>query len=558
MTLLRDDRNVFPMHAEDIKRILVLTVTDEEGTSGRGNTLNSQVKVRVPDIETAFIDPRSTQADIDRIMLKADSVDAIIVGMYVKWRDKKGTISLPDTTVSLLKNFFKIDKPMAVTAFGSPYTLRQLPQVPSYLCAYETVSLAQRAAVRAIFGEIPIRAKLPVSIPGFYEIGDGLERSVRKMELVRNINDSILSDAYDVLENAVNDSVFPGAQIAIIRRGELIASKSFGRQTYNPASPKITAETLYDMASVTKVAATTLVAMRLWEKNKLVLDIPIKSYLPEYGGGEKDNVTLRHLLTHSSGSHWWIDLWNKASNKEEAYKYIYGLPLDFSPGDSMIYSDLGLVLIMDILETVTGSTLNRLAYRAIYRPMGMKNTMFNPPKTLLSRIAPTEIGGSMNRALIHGDVHDENTHFLGGVSSQAGLFSTAEDMAALAQMLINGGIYRHRRFFKPATIQEWTMRQHITESSDRALGWDTPSDKASSAGDYFSKESYGHMGFTGTSFWVDPKREVAIILLTNRVHPTRDRGGMYQVRRNFHNEAMKAILKEMGEPLTETDMAEVN
>ena len=556
MTLLRDDKNIFPLHAEDINRALVLTITDEENTAWRGNTLNSQVKTRVPNIETAFMDPRSTQDDIDKIMLIADSVDAIIVGVYVKWRDRKGTISLPDTIVTLLKKFFKIDKPMAVTAFGSPYTLRQMPEVPSYLCAYETVSLAQRAAVRAIFGEIPINAKLPVSIPGYYEIGDGLVRPARKMELVRNINDTLLSEAYEVLDKAIKDSVFPGAQIAVVRKGELIASKSFGRQTYDPASPIITAETMYDMASITKVAATTLVAMGLWEKKKLVLDIPIKSYLPEYGGGEKDDVTLRHLLTHSSGSHWWVDLWNKASNKEEAYKYIYGLPLDFSPGDSMIYSDLGLILMLDILETVTGSTLDKLANRAIYKPMGMKNTMFNPPKSLLYRIAPTEIGGSMDRPLIHGDVHDENSNFLGGVSTHAGLFSTAEDMAALAQMLINGGIYRHRRFFKPSTIQEWTTRQYITESSDRALGWDTPSDHGSSAGDYFSKNSYGHMGFTGTSFWVDPTREIAIVLLTNRVHPTREKGGMYRVRRDFHNAAMKAILKEMGEPLTETDMAE--
>ena len=171
MTLLRDDKNIFPLHAEDINRALVLTITDEENTAWRGNTLNSQVKTRVPNIETAFMDPRSTQDDIDKIMLIADSVDAIIVGVYVKWRDRKGTISLPDTIVALLKKFFKIDKPMAVTAFGSHYTLRQMPEVPSYLCAYETVSLAQRAAVRAIFGAIPINEKLPVSIPGYYEIG---------------------------------------------------------------------------------------------------------------------------------------------------------------------------------------------------------------------------------------------------------------------------------------------------------------------------------------------------------------------------------------------------
>jgi CubicO group peptidase (beta-lactamase class C family) len=217
----------------------------------------------------------------------------------------------------------------------------------------------------------------------------------------------------------------------------------------------------------------------------------------------------------------------------------------------MIYSDLGIIMIGEILETVTGKSLDKLVTEMIYQPMGMKNTMFNPQPDLLARIAPTEIGGSMNRGLIHGTVHDENTFFFEGISSHAGIFSTAEDLASLAQMLLNGGIYNHMRFLAPQTIQYWTTRQNLPPGSDRALGWDTPCDVESSAGDYFSPGSFGHLGFTGTSMWVDPNREIAIILLTNRVHPTRERGGMYQVRRDFHNAAMKALLIRMGEEIPE-------
>jgi CubicO group peptidase (beta-lactamase class C family) len=465
----------------------------------------------------------------------------------VRWGSFRGTVSLPDTTAKFLNQLLKKDKPMAVIAFGSPYLLRQIPEAPSYLCAYQTDPPAVSAAIRALFGEIPLAAKLPVSIPGLYNIGDGIDKPAYEMELVKNIDDGILSDAYNVLETAIADSVFPGAQIAIVRNDTLIASRSFGRQTYDLDSPAITPATIYDLASVTKVAATTVTAMQLWENDKIKLDIPVKSYLPEFTGSAKDSVTMRHLLTHSAGAHWWVDLWNKAQNKEEALNYIYQLPLDYTPGDSMIYSDLGLILIGQILETVTGKPVDRLAAEMIYKPMGMDNTMFNPPKDLLSRIAPTEIGGSMNRGLIHGDVHDENAFFFNGVAPHAGLFSTAEDFAALAQMLLNGGIYKHHRFFSPHTIKYWTSRQNIPEGSERALGWDTPSDHGSSAGDSFSGGSFGHLGFTGTSLWIDPNRKIAIILLTNRVYPTRERGGMYEVRRNFYNRAMRALLKDMGE-----------
>ncbi len=550
MTLLRDENHLFPLAAEKLDSVLVVTITDRENAT-YGAPLNREVQRRVPYVKTAQIDPRSTPEEIAKIIACADSVDAVIAGVFVTWGSYKGSASLPDTTAKLLEDFFRVPTPTAVIAFGSPYLIRNLPPVSSYLCAYGVGSTAVRAAMRAVFGEIPVTGKIPVSIPGHFDIGDGLTRPARKMELAREINDDIFKDAYAVLEQAIRDSIFPGAQVAIVHDGKLLASRGFGRQTYAPDAPPIDTQTMWDLASVTKVVATTVASMMLWEEGRIKLDIPIKSYLPKFSGGRKDSVTLRHLLTHSSGAHWWVDLWNKAKNKAGALDYIYQLPLDFTPGDSMIYSDLGLIMAGEILYTVTGKPLDELTRDMIYRPMGMKNTMYNPPRRLLPRIAPTEIGGSMNRGLIHGEVHDENAFFLGGVSAHAGLFSTAEDLAALAQMLINGGAYRHHRFMWPQTIQYWTTRQNLPPGSTRALGWDTPSAEKSMYGDYFSPGSFGHSGFTGTTFVVDPNRRIGIILLTNRVHPTRQRGGIYQVRRDFHNAVMKALLTALGEPVEE-------
>jgi len=552
MTLLRDDAHIFPLKADRLDSVLVIAVTDRDWGYLYERRLRQAVAARIAHVKSVLIDKRTCPEQIEQIAAQADSAQAVIMGFFVTLGSYKGSITLPDTTAEMIARLFQIRKPMAVISFGSPYLIRQIPQAPSYLCAYHSSALAVRSAIRAVFGEIPVQGKLPVSIPGFFPMGAGLTRDVYPMKLEKHIDDAFLKDAYLVLEKAIADSIFPGAQIAIVQDGELIASRGFGHQTYDPNSPAVDTTTMYDLASVTKVAATTVVAMKLYEQRKLRLDIPVSSYIPEFHGGLKDSVTVRHLLTHSAGMHWWVPLWKYAKTREEALQYIYSLPLDYTPGDSMIYSDLGMIMVGRILEIVTGKPLDVLARELIYQPMGMKNTMFNPPDSLLPRIAPTEIGGGLNRGLIHGEVHDENAFFLGGVSAHAGLFSTAEDLAQLAQMLINGGIYRHHRFYRPETIREWTTRQNLPPGSERALGWDTPSDENSSAGDYFSPGSFGHLGFTGTSIWIDPNRKVAIILLTNRVYPTRERGGMHQVRRDFYNAAMKAILERMGVPVSQS------
>ncbi|MEJ2634074.1 MAG: glycoside hydrolase family 3 N-terminal domain-containing protein [Calditrichia bacterium] len=546
ITLLRDEKNVIPFKADRLDSVLVVAITDREWSYTYRDMLEREVSRRIPYVRSALIDPRSSAEEIKEIISEADSSQAVIAGLFITWGSYKGSVTMPDTTVKLLHELFSIEKPMAVVSYGSPYLIRQIPEVPTYLCAYATDHLAVRSSMKAVFGEIPLNAKIPVSIPALAEIGDGLSRPPYDMELVKEIDDDFMADAYQSIDQAIADSVFPGAQIAVVHDGKLIASRSFGHQTYDADSPEITSETMYDLASVTKVIATTAIAMRLYEQKKLRLDIPVKSYLPQFSGGMKDSVTVRHLLTHSAGILWWDALWKNAKTKEEALNYIYSLPLVYAPGDSMIYSDLGLIMVGQIIETVTGRSLDQLARQMIYEPMGMTETMFNPPKSLLSRIAPTEIGGSMNRGLIHGEVHDENAFFLGGVSAHAGLFSTAQDLAKFSQMLLNGGIYKNKRFYSPETIKYWTTAQNIPPGSNRALGWDTPSAKGSSAGDYFSTGSFGHLGFTGTSIWIDPNRKIAIVLLTNRVYPSREKKGIYGARREFYNRAMKALLQKMG------------
>jgi len=222
---------------------------------------------------------------------------------------------------------------------------------------------------------------------------------------------------------------------------------------------------------------------------------------------------------------------------------ILNTELDFNPGEKYQYSDLGMILLMDIIEKVAGKKIDYLSRNWIYKKIGMSNTMFNPDYDLLNRVVPTEYDSLFRKKMIHGIVHDENAFLLGGVSGHAGLFSTAEDLGKFGQMMINKGSWLGSRYFRSSLIRQFTKRQNFPKGSERTLGWDTPSRNGrSSAGDFYSHNSFGHLGFTGTSIWIDPDNEVVIVLLTNRVHPTRKNNHIYSVRRKFHNYTMKAIL----------------
>lgn len=323
-----------------------------------------------------------------------------------------------------------------------------------------------------------------------------------------------------VVQDFIDRGAFPGAVLAVGYQGEVIHLQPYGHQAYDDEAAPVTAETLYDLASLTKVVATTTMAMILVDEGRLELDTPVQHLLPGFVGENKEKVTIRHLLTHSSGLPAWAPLYETLEGKETYVDSIQAMSLAYEPGTQAVYSDLGVILLGAILEKTAGEPLDTFIRRRVFEPLGMENTLFLPPPEWCGKIAPTEFDSTRGR-FIHGEVHDENARALGGVAPHAGLFSTAGDLARFAQMVLNRGILDGTRIISEETVERFTRRAGVPNST-RAIGWDTKSAEGSSAGDLFSPTSFGHTGFTGTSLWIDPERRLFVILLTNRVLPTRD------------------------------------
>jgi CubicO group peptidase (beta-lactamase class C family) len=284
------------------------------------------------------------------------------------------------------------------------------------------------------------------------------------------------------------------------------------------ASPRPDENTLWDMASLTKVVGMTSAMMQLTEAGKVELDAPVQRYLPEFRGPGKERVTVRHLLTHSSGLPGWRPLYKETTTPMEARALAVATALDTLPGVRMVYSDLGAIILGQVVERVSGEQLDEYLTRHVFGPLGMASTRYLPGKDLLPRIAPTEFDPWRQRQ-IRGEVHDENAFALGGVSGHAGLFSTGHDVARLTRMYLNGGTLAGVRIVSAESIRRFTTVQD-SALSNRALGWETPNG-TNSAGHLLKRPAFGHTGFTGTSIWVDPSRDLFVILLTNRVNPTR-------------------------------------
>lgn len=348
-----------------------------------------------------------------------------------------------------------------------------------------------------------------------------------------------------IMAEALAEGAAPGAALAVARHGRLVHLRGYGTTDIAPTSTSVTDSTLFDMASLTKVIATTTAAMILEQEGWLDLDRPVHEILPALDAPDKAAITVRMLLTHSGGFISGAPLWRDAAGRAEFLRSMNERPLAYAPGDSSIYSDWDLILTGWIIEEITGRSLDAFLEERVWRPLGMRDTGFNPLAVapvpagehctvtlrpghpLLGQISATEQDTVYRHRPIHGIVHDENACALGGVAGHAGLFSSARDLSVFAQMMLNGGEYNGVRILDANTIARWTARQN--PHSSRALGWDTPSPGAS-AGRYFSPRSFGHTGFTGTSIWIDPERGLFVVLLTNRVNPT---------RRNFRHEPLR-------------------
>jgi CubicO group peptidase (beta-lactamase class C family) len=333
----------------------------------------------------------------------------------------------------------------------------------------------------------------------------------------------------------------PGMSIAVGRYGRLLYERGYGATDWAPDAERVSDSTLYDLASLTKVIATTTAAMILEEEGRLDISRPVRDYVPEFSAADKAPVTVRMLLTHSGGLEAGADLYTRARGRAEYLTLLNSRPLTYAPGTQTVYSDWDMVLLQAVIERIDGEPLDQFIGRRVFAPLGMRDTRFNPDTTdvaLRRRIAPTAIDTSRG-GLLWGVVHDANAWALGGVSGHAGLFSSARDLAVFAAMLMNGGQYGGVRILRPETIARWTARQ--SGMSSRALGWDTPAPAASS-GRYFSPRSFGHTGFTGTSLWIDPERGVFVVLLMNRVNSRGENERHTQLRRDVSDAVQRAIL----------------
>jgi CubicO group peptidase (beta-lactamase class C family) len=343
--------------------------------------------------------------------------------------------------------------------------------------------------------------------------------------------------AFNVLREAIGARAFPGAAVAVTYRGEIVILKGIGRFTYDPNSPAVEATTIYDIASVTKVVSTTTVAMLLYEHGSLDLNARVVDFFPEFDTEPgKKRVTLRMLLAHSSGLPAYEKLYQRAKTREELLNLALLSPLQNPPLSRAEYSDLGFIILGEILSKLAREPLDRYSAEEIFRPLRMLFTGYKPREDWRPFIAPTVDDRDFRGRIIQGEVHDENAFVMQGVSGHAGLFSNAPDLAQFALTMLRLG----SPILKPATLNLFTRREALPEGTSRALGWDTPS-VPSQSGQTFSSRSFGHLGYTGTSLWIDPVRQLSVALLTNRVWPDRSSQAIKYIRPRFHDTIVQTL-----------------
>lgn len=555
----------------DYNKVAHLGLTENKNSQKYLLPMKDRLNSSYPDLKQIIVTEKVNDKKINEITNELKDVDLVFISVVVRIRMNKGIATIDPSYASLLKRLHQKGIPFIVTSFGSPY-LPSYDYIDTYVAAFGYGSVLVDAAADALLTDVSITGRLPVGLDK--KLIRGNQILVHRNE---NYEDKIdISYSLSIIDSSINANIFPGAQVYVSQYGKTILSRGFGYHTYRK-SKEVSTETIFDLASITKVLSATPIVMKLVNDNELDLDQPIKEFFPGFKNAGKDTITIRHLLIHESGlsAYHRYFLEEKYKSRGDILKNIINRRLTYETGSEYKYSDLGMILLGTVLERIGGNDLHALANSWFYKPLGMNKTFYNPPANQWKNIPPTEktvipigTGNKSFRSKIanistrlfgpkkslsydlfprktaHGYVHDENANLLGGVSAHAGLFSNAEDLGKYGQMLLNGGIIQEKKILDKDLISLFTARQSTVDEANRGYGWDRPDrDGTSSAGDYFSDKTFGHLGYTGTSFWIDPEQELIVVLLTNRVYPTRDNPGIKHVRRKFHNTLIKSVLQ---------------
>lgn len=525
------------------------------------------------------------KSNYDSMLQKLKKHNLVIVGLHgIKNRGGKSNYGIGPHVASFLKQLQKQTRVVFV-GFGNPYSLQSFTEMQNLICAYEDNDATRKAAAQLIFGAIGANGKLPVSIGAEYEAGYGIDlkdigRTGYSYPSQQRMDWETLKKIDEIANEAIDEKATPGCQILVTRNNEIVFKKNYGYLTYDKKQA-VNDSTLYDLASVTKVLATTQALMMLHSLGSIHLDSTLSYYLPELKGSNKESMTIRKVLAHQAGLYPYLDHWrqtlnkkNKLDNRLYCYKVgdsifcnkvsddlfasryvedsIYAwsieselIDVDEETGEYPYrYSDIGYYFMVKIVEKTTKMEFDQFLSEALYKPLGMSVLGYNPLNRLgKENIAPTEEDDYFRKSMIHGTVHDQGAAMFGGIAGHAGLFSNAIDIAKILQMDLNEGSYAGEIFFKKETIDEFTRKQF--ENNRRGIGWDkVDMEGRGSTSEYSSPRCYGHSGFTGTTVWVDPEYDLIYIFLANRIHPDADNKKLLStdVRTRIHDVIYESIV----------------
>lgn len=564
LCLVKDENNLIPLNAEQ----KIVSVAIGTGAKTKFQTELTQ-KVQATTIQ---LSKNAARSSFDQALNKLTQADIAIVSIHSTSKYPPNFGITTNTSYFVQKATQKTK--VILVDFGNPYNLAKFPGQKSVLMAFEDNDVNQVKAVQALIGEIGVTGRLSVTVGSDYPVNSGVITSptglMNKAEPIDlGMNPNNFKEIDQIMDRAIRIGATPGGQVLVAKEGKIVYNKSFGKQTYTNGVA-VENDHLYDLASITKVAATTLSIMKLVEDGVIDLDDKMAKYLPELIGSNKSYITIRMVLQHKAGLKAWIPFYYETIKDPDLYDSVYSLyptathntyvgcglymmdsykdhifkqiiESDLGTRGKYKYSDLGMIMMKELIERVTQEPFNTYVQENFYYPMGLTHLTYLPlDKFDESKIVPTAMSPDMRKGIVHGFVHDPAAAMLGGVSGHAGLFGNAESLAHLMQMLLNGGEWNGMQYLRPETIQMFTKQQ--TSDSRRGLGWDKPEFHPryiNPASDHASRECFGHTGFTGTMVWVDPKYDLIYVFLSNRVYPDQDNKKL--IREGVRTKIMDAI-----------------
>lgn len=503
---------------------LLVTLVDRDEGQGDAFVAALRGPVRVDQGASIRLSNASSADEVAAAVDRIAAAENVVLAVYVKVRAFTGGLAVPANLQPVL-DALTDEQSVVLVSFGNPYLVRSAPRADAYVAAFTRTAHVQRAVASALLGRSEFVGKLPVRIPGVAAMGDGVGASPAEPELQRRLRER--------LDRAVAAHAFPGAQCLVLRGGDVLARVCVGGMTYDADSPPARE---YDLASLTKVCATTPTVLKLVADGRLSLDDPVQKWVPEFVGDGKDAVTIRHLMAHQGGLPSYVRFFRTLQGRREILRAAAREGLMLEPGTAVRYSDLGFMLLMAVVEAASGEPFEDYVRTRIWQPLGMSGARFvatsGPP---LKSAAPTERDPARG-GIVHGYVHDENAYAMGGVSGHAGMFATVDDVANYGRALLSGG----GGVLPPELVAAATRPSGIGDDTTRGLGFQLLQ-SGSYGGTDVPAGTFGHTGFTGTSLWCCPRYDACVVLLTNRVYPTRVNNQITAVRRDVHDLVLAAL-----------------